>query len=123
MRSSSSSSWSSLSAAAAAAGGPVVVIKVGTSSLLSADGSSVSLSTLSRIVETAVELRRQGFSVVIVSSGAVGMGCVRLGIKRRPKRIHELQALAAVGQIRLMQLYDSLFSVRAAWRGVVSSPG
>ena len=93
------------------AGGPVVVIKVGTSSLLSSDGSSVSLSTMSRVVETAADLRRQGFSVVLVSSGAVGMGCVRLGVKRRPKRIHELQALAAVGQIRLMQLYDSLFSV------------
>jgi glutamate 5-kinase len=61
-------------------------------------------------VETVSLLRRQGHRVVLVSSGAVGVGCSRLGITERPKKMAIKQAIAAVGQGRLMRTYDDLFS-------------
>eukprot|EP00741_Cyanophora_paradoxa_P005088 tig00000857_g4930.t1 len=85
------------------------VIKIGTSSIMAADQQYVSLSTLSRLVETISSLRRKGFQVVLVTSGAVGIGCQRLRIAERPKQIAAKQAVAAIGQSRLMRLYDDLF--------------
>ena len=88
----------------------IVVIKVGTSSILQSDGRHLALSTLAALVETIVALRAAGLGVVLVSSGAVGVGCQSLGITTRPKELAELQAMAAVGQPRLMAHYESLFS-------------
>lgn len=51
----------------------------------------------------------QGFNVVVVSSGAVGVGCQRLGLGKRPDNIAAKQALASVGQVHLMRYYDELF--------------
>ena len=68
------------------------------------------LSNLSLLVETVVELRSQGHKVLLVSSGAVGVGLLRLNLAKRPKHISQVQAVAAVGQGRLMALYDSLFA-------------
>jgi len=51
-----------------------------------------------------------GHRVVIVSSGAIGVGCLRLGLKERPSAIAQKQALAAVGQVHLMRYYEDLFS-------------
>ena len=51
-----------------------------------------------------------GHRVVIVSSGAIGVGCLRLGLKERPSAIAQKQALAAVGQVHLMRYYEDFFS-------------
>ena len=51
-----------------------------------------------------------GHKVVIVSSGAIGVGCLRLGLKERPSAIAQKQALAAVGQVHLMRYYEDFFS-------------
>jgi glutamate 5-kinase len=86
-----------------------IVVKIGTSSLTQGDGK-LALSTIGALVETLTELSGQGYKVVLVSSGAVGVGCARLGLKERPKSIALKQAVAAVGQGRLMRVYDDLFS-------------
>lgn len=57
-----------------------------------------------------MKLRELGNKVVIVSSGAVGTGLRRLGLPKKPKHLSALQAVAAVGQGRLMALYDTLFA-------------
>lgn len=62
------------------------------------------------IVATAVKLRKDGHRVVIVSSGAIGVGLQRMDIERRPKHLSQLQALAAIGQSRLISIWDSFFA-------------
>ncbi|MCC5899256.1 MAG: glutamate 5-kinase [Phormidium sp. GEM2.Bin31] len=87
-----------------------LVLKIGTSSLTQPDSGDLALSTLARLVETLTQLRRQGHRLVLVSSGAVGVGCARLGLSDRPRRLATKQAVAAVGQGRLMRVYDDLFT-------------
>lgn len=87
-----------------------LVIKIGTSSLTGAGSEDLALSTIASLVETLTLIKRQGHDVVLVSSGAVGVGCRRLNLKERPKTISIKQAVAAVGQGRLMRIYDDLFS-------------
>lgn len=87
-----------------------LVIKIGTSSLTRPESGQLALSTIAALVETASALTRQGHRVVLVSSGAVGVGCSRLGLTERPKKMALKQAIAAVGQGRLMRTYDDLFS-------------
>lgn len=89
----------------------VVVIKVGTSSLVDPVTRQTQVSAIARVAETATRLISLGFKVIIVSSGAVGLGVTRLGLKERPTSIAGKQAAAAVGQVRLMNLYDDVFSV------------
>lgn len=87
-----------------------IVIKIGTSSLTQGQTGQLALSTIASLVETLSQLKRLGHRVVLVSSGAVGVGCARLNIRERPKKIATKQAIAAVGQGRLMRIYDDLFS-------------
>ncbi|WP_017718803.1 glutamate 5-kinase [Kamptonema formosum] len=87
-----------------------IVVKIGTSSLTVPATGNLALSTIATLVETLSDLRRQGHRVVLVSSGAVGVGCARLGLRERPRNIALKQAVAAVGQGRLMRVYDDLFS-------------
>lgn len=87
-----------------------LVIKIGTSSLTQPETGSLALSTIASIVETLTRLRQQGHRVVLVSSGAVGVGCARLGLTERPKSIALKQAVAAVGQGRLIRVYDDMFT-------------
>jgi glutamate 5-kinase len=87
-----------------------LVIKIGTSSLTQPDTGFLALATLAQLVETLSQLRSQGYQVILVSSGAVGVGCARLGLTDRPQTIAMKQAVAAVGQGRLMRVYDDLFS-------------
>ncbi|KAK9819850.1 hypothetical protein WJX72_003212 [[Myrmecia] bisecta] len=84
----------------------IVVIKVGTSSLVRAEQNSLNLGNLARICETVRDLHAAGHRVVLVSSGAVGVGCQRLGLTTRPTGLAQKQALAAVGQVHLMRYYD-----------------
>ncbi|HAN46157.1 MAG TPA: glutamate 5-kinase [Cyanobacteria bacterium UBA8156] len=87
-----------------------LVIKIGTSSLTRPETGDLNLSAIARLVETAVALRRLGHRVLMVSSGAVGVGCSRLGLTTRPQVLAQKQAVAAVGQGRLMGLYDDFFA-------------
>ncbi|OCK85981.1 glutamate 5-kinase [Lepidopterella palustris CBS 459.81] len=86
-----------------------IVIKLGTSSIVDEKTHEPLLSILSVIVETAVNLRKDGHKVIIVSSGAIGVGLQRMDLDTRPKHLPKVQALAAIGQCRLMSLWDQLF--------------
>lgn len=87
-----------------------IVVKIGTSSLTQPGTGQLALSTIATLAETLCLLRQQGHRVILVSSGAVGVGCARLGLTERPKAIALKQAVAAVGQGRLMRVYDDLFT-------------
>ncbi len=91
--------------------GQTVVVKIGTSSLTNPETGQLALATIATLVEVLSQLRQQGHQVVLVSSGAVGVGCARLKLAERPKTIALKQAVAAVGQGRLMRIYDDFFSV------------
>ncbi len=90
--------------------GQTLVIKIGTSSLTQPETGWLALSTISALVETIAHLRLEGHRIVLVSSGAVGVGCARLNLSSRPQKIARKQAVAAVGQGRLIRVYDDLFT-------------
>ena len=85
-----------------------IVVKVG-SSLVTADGRGLDHTALTRWAEQIAALTAQGKEVVLVSSGAIAEGIARLGWSKRPKAVNELQAAAAVGQMGLVQAYESIF--------------
>ncbi len=85
-----------------------VVIKIG-SALLTNNGAGLHRTAIDQWVEQIAELLEQGKEIVLVSSGSIAEGIVRLGWKNRPETIHELQAAAAVGQMGLIQTYESSF--------------
>lgn len=87
-----------------------LVVKIGTSSLTQPGTGNLALSTIAGLIEVLSGLRHQGHRVVLVSSGAVGVGCARLGLTERPTSIALKQAVAAVGQGRLIRVYDDLFT-------------
>lgn len=84
------------------------VIKVG-SSLVTADGAGLDLDATSAWARQIAQLSASGCEVVLVSSGSIAEGMSRLGWKKRPEAVHELQAAAAVGQMGLVQAYESHF--------------
>ena len=85
-----------------------IIIKVG-SSLVTNDGRGLDHAAIARWAAQISGLRALGKEVVLVSSGAIAEGMLRLGFERRPTDIHELQACAAVGQMGLAQIYESSF--------------
>jgi glutamate 5-kinase len=85
-----------------------IVIKVGTNVVMSDEGP-VAVGRLYGLVESVAALRRAGRDVLLVSSGAVGLGAERLGLDGRTSRLVTKQACAAVGQSRLMALYEHGF--------------
>ncbi|HEY9666374.1 MAG TPA: glutamate 5-kinase [Coleofasciculaceae cyanobacterium] len=87
-----------------------IVVKVGTSSLTQPETGQLALSTIAKLAETLSRLTSEGHHVVLVTSGAVGIGCARLGLKSRPQTMALKQAIAAVGQGRLMRIYDDMFT-------------
>src|SRR5271155_2468279 len=86
-----------------------LVIKVG-SSLVTASGRGVDHAAVGRWAEQIAALRATGKEIVLVSSGAIAEGMQRLGWTQRPAAIHALQAAAAVGQMGLVQAYETAFS-------------
>ncbi len=84
------------------------VIKIG-SSLLTDDGKGLNRENMAAWVSQIAAFNRAGIAVVLVSSGAVAEGVSRLGLKGRPSAIHNQQAAAAVGQMGLIQAYESEF--------------
>ena len=85
-----------------------LVVKVG-SSLLTRPGDGLDLEAMARISADIAALKTAGREIVLVSSGAVACGMQRLGWTRRPHAIHELQAAAAIGQMGLIQAYETCF--------------
>ncbi len=85
------------------------VIKIG-SALLTNDGRGLDVERITVWAAQMVELAAQDIDVILVSSGAIAEGIKRLGWRKRPEDIHKLQAAAAVGQMGLIQTYESLFA-------------
>src|ERR671922_3033788 len=85
-----------------------LVVKVG-SSLVTAAGRGLDVEAIARWADEIARLVRDGRRVILVSSGAIAEGMLRLGWTRRPQTMHELQAAAAVGQMGLVQCYESCF--------------
>lgn len=87
------------------------VVKIG-SALLTAEGRGLDRESLGRWVDQLADVVADGHEVVVVSSGAVAEGMSRMGWRRRPKTLHQLQAAAAIGQMGLIQAWESCFSRR-----------
>ncbi|MEX0884823.1 MAG: glutamate 5-kinase [Phycisphaeraceae bacterium] len=88
-----------------------LVVKIGTQlvTTTSGDGTRLDLAYIRRIAGQVARLRERGCEVTLVSSGAVGAGCLELGLTERPRDIADLQAIAAVGQRRLMAHMNQAF--------------
>ena len=86
-----------------------VVVKIG-SSLLTNAGAGLDRNAIADWVRQIAALRARGVEVLVVSSGAIAEGMKRLGWSRRPRAVSELQAAAAVGQMGLVQMWESCFS-------------
>ncbi len=86
----------------------LIVIKVGTG-VLTKENGTLDGASLVRLVTAVAALQNEGYSCVMVSSGAVGAGVSALGLDAYPQDIDSRQAAAAVGQARLMQRYETLF--------------
>ena len=86
-----------------------LVVKVG-SSLVTNDGRGLDHAAVANWAAQIAELKRAGKEIVLVSSGAIAEGIKRLGWSRRPSAMHELQAAAAVGQMGLVQAYETAFA-------------
>lgn len=86
-----------------------IVIKVGTSTLTHKTGL-LNIRRVEQLVKTLADLHNAGHEVVLVSSGAIGLGMGKLGLGRKPGDTPGKQACAAVGQCELMYMYDNLFS-------------
>ena len=87
-----------------------IVIKIGSSSLTHPETGDLNLQKIEKLVRVISDLRGQGKEVVLVSSGAIAAGRQALGFTERPRKISEKQAFAAVGQARLMMIYQKLFA-------------
>lgn len=87
-----------------------VVIKVGTSTLVYPDGA-INLRAIDQLAFVISAMRHRGREVVLVSSGAIGVGLNYMGLKQRPKLIPEQQAIAAIGQSELISIYKERFAI------------
>ena len=86
-----------------------IVVKVGTSTLTYPTGL-LNLNKIENLVRQLSDAQNRGIEVILVSSGAIGAGIGKLGLKERPKTIPEKQAAAAVGQGILLHMYEKIFS-------------
>ena len=87
-----------------------IVIKIGSSSLTIKESGHLDLRKIEKLVRVICQLRGEGKDVVLVSSGAIAVGRQALGVEQKPEKTSEKQALAAVGQARLMMTYQRLFA-------------
>jgi len=86
-----------------------IVVKVGTSTLTHNSGA-LDLWSMEHLVRTLADLQGMGHEVIRVSSGAIAVGTAKLGLSERPKELRMKQAAPAVGQCRMMHIYDKFFS-------------
>ncbi len=87
-----------------------IVFKVGTSTITHEETGGLDLVKLERFIRILTDLHNQGKDVIVVSSGAIGVGRKALGLSKKPDSISMKQACAAIGQSRLMTVYQKLFS-------------
>ncbi len=86
-----------------------IVVKIGTTSLTYNNGT-INFKKLENLARVLTDLKNSGKEIVLVSSGAVGAGMSRLGLKEKPTKLKEKQATAAVGQALMMQFYQKFFN-------------
>ncbi len=86
-----------------------IVVKVGTSTLTHGTGK-LNIRRVEILVKTLADLHNAGYEIILVSSGAIGLGMSKLGLMQKPKDTPTKQACASIGQCELMYLYDDLFS-------------
>ena len=86
-----------------------IVIKIGTSSLILANGQ-INLKNMDDLAFTLSSLRNEGYDIILVTSGAIGVGLNVLGMDKRPSEIAQQHALASIGQVELMSLYNHIFA-------------
>jgi glutamate 5-kinase len=86
-----------------------VVVKIGTSTLTHHKTGRLNIRRVEKLVKILADLQNEGKEIILVSSGAVGLGAGKLGLAERPKDTPTKQACAAVGQCELMYMYDKLF--------------
>ena len=86
-----------------------IVVKIGTSTLAHPTGH-LNIRRVEALCRVLSDIKNAGHSLILVSSGAIGMGVGKLGLRQRPQDIPSKQAAAAVGQCRMMHIYDKLFS-------------
>ena len=86
-----------------------IVVKVGTSTLAHSTGN-INIRHVEELCKVMSDLKNAGHEVILVSSGAIGMGVGKLSLKEKPQDMPTKQAAAAVGQCELMYTYDKLFS-------------
>ena len=86
-----------------------IVVKVGTSTLIHEETGALNLVKMERLVRILTDFRNSGKEIILVSSGAIGVGRKALSMKERPAKTSVIQACAAVGQSRLMMVYQKLF--------------
>ncbi|MEG1741426.1 MAG: glutamate 5-kinase [Acetivibrio sp.] len=87
-----------------------IVIKVGTSTLTHDETGSLDLLKMEQLVRVLTDLRNQGKEIVLVSSGAIGVGRKTVGLKEKPTDLSLRQACASIGQAKLMMVYQKLFA-------------
>lgn len=85
-----------------------IVVKVGTSTLTH-DTGRLNLHNMEQLSRTLSDLQGMGHQIILVSSGAIGIGTSKLGLSQRPAELRMKQAAAAVGQCMMMHLYDKMF--------------
>ncbi len=86
-----------------------IVIKVGTSTL-TYDNGKINLGLMEQLIRKVADLMNKGKQVILVTSGAIGVGMGKLNLEKKPEAITEKQAIASVGQCELMHIYSKLFS-------------
>lgn len=87
-----------------------IVIKIGSSSLTHSETGLLDLEKLERLARVLTNLRNMGKEVILVSSGAIAVGCKKMGLKKNELSLSQKQACAAIGQAQLMMTYQKLFS-------------
>lgn len=91
-----------------------IVIKIGSSSLMHKDTGRLNLRKIEKLVRTLVDLKNSGKDVILVSSGAIAVGRTAIGLEERPDELPVKQACAAIGQAKLMMVYQKIFAEYSA---------
>lgn len=91
-----------------------IVIKIGSSSLMHRDTGRLNLRKIEKLVRTLVDLKNSGKDVILVSSGAIAVGRTAIGLHERPDELPVKQACAAIGQAKLMMVYQKIFAEYSA---------
>ena len=91
-----------------------IVIKIGSSSLMHKDTGRLNLRKIEKLVRTLVDLKNSGKDVILVSSGAIAVGRTAIGLHERPDELPVKHACAAIGQAKLMMVYQKIFAEYSA---------